>query len=76
MRFCYHFGNSSADDELLPFQLCSCCGLTWKKLQKHLNIPQFEYSLTMKKLILFSKMFLATFSDKEKEEHTSTFALW
>jgi len=49
MKVCCYIENSHADNGLLPFQLHSN-----NNPQKHLDVPQFEDSLTTKKLMPFS----------------------
>lgn len=61
MKFCCYFENGHADNGLLPFQLHS-----HDNPQKHLVIPQFEDSLTTKKLMPFSTYSLVIFSTKRK----------
>lgn len=48
MKFCGYFENIHVDNELLSYQLHSN-----DNPKKHLDIPQFEDSLTTKKLMAF-----------------------
>lgn len=61
MKFCCYFEKTRADNGSLLLKLHSN-----DNPQKHLDIPQFEDSLTTKKLMPFLTYSLVTFSTKQR----------